>query len=77
MVDSDRSTALEFFSGDMNTDKLNRLFQLLDRLKVCAGQPDEHFVRMISAKKGKILSPHGKVVVYVDHVKVELNGEIY
>ena len=77
MVDSNRSTALKPFSGAMNTDKLNRLLELLDQLKVCAGQPDKHYVHMVSAKKGKILSPHGKVVAYFDRVKVDVNGEIY
>ena len=36
-----------------------------------------HFVKMVSAKKGKIISPDGKVATYVDNYITEINGETY
>ena len=45
----------------MNAEKLTKLLKLLDRLMTCAGQPDDNFVHMVLTKKGKILSPNGKV----------------
>ncbi len=32
---------------------------------------------MVNAKKGKILSPNGKMVCFVDEMVVRLNGEVY
>ena len=55
MVDSNMSTALKPFSGPMNTDKLNRLLELLDQLKVCAGQPDNHYVHKPKKEKYYLL----------------------
>ena len=42
------------------------LLTKLDGLFICAGQPDVHFVKMVAAKKGRIISPDGKVAAYVD-----------
>ena len=61
----------------MNAEKLTQLLKLLDGLKICAGHPEDHFVHMLMAKKGKILSHNGKVAVYVDNTRVELNGQVY
>ena len=38
---------------------------------MCEGQADNHFIRMLTAKKGKVLSNDGKFVAYVD----EANGK--
>ena len=76
-VDTDTCIALKSFAGPLNDDKLSQLLVAIDKLLVCAGQPDDHFVRMILAKKGKILSSNGKVAAYVDNERVELNGELY
>ena len=70
-------SALKAFAGPMSTDKLSQLLLTLDRLPVCAGQPDDHFMHMILAKKGRITSNNGKVVAYVDNAHVELNGDVY
>ena len=43
----------------MSTDKL---LLTLDRLPLCAGQPDDHFMCMILTKKGRITSNNGEVV---------------
>ena len=69
--------ALKAFAGPMSADKLSQLLLTLDQLPLCAGQPDDHFVRMILNKKGTIKSHNGEVVAYIDNAPVELNGSIY
>ena len=54
---------------------LNNLLQLLDRLHVCCGQPDSHFVSMVNAKKGKIISSDGASID--QYTPVAINGEHY
>ena len=76
-IDADTCVALRSFAGPLNGVKLSQLLATVDKLLICAGQPDDHFVRMVLAKKGKILSSNGKVVAYVDNERVELNGELY
>ena len=39
---------------------LVEFLNLLDRLKVCPGHPDERFVEMVEAKKGRLMSKSGK-----------------
>lgn len=53
--------ALNAFVGQLNHTKLSDLLAQLERLKVCCGQPDEHYVKMVVAKKGIIVSPDGKI----------------
>ena len=50
----------------LTAETLSLLLTKLDGLPICAGQPDVHFVKMVAAKKGKIISPDGKVAAYVD-----------
>lgn len=76
-VSIQRCSVLQSFTGNLNCEKLSQILSLLDHLHICAGQPDEHFVKMVVAKKGKILSPNGKVVAAVDKSPVELNGTFY
>ena len=76
-IDADTCVALRSFAGPLNGVKLSQLLATVDKLLICAGQPDDHFVRMVLAKKGKVLSSNGKVVAYVDNERVELNGELY
>lgn len=53
------------------------LISTLDRLKICAGQPDMNFVSMVRAKKGKVLSSDGTVVASVDNMPVDFGGNTY
>ena len=76
-VDSNTSSALKSFTGSTNAEELARLLNLLDGLHICAGHPEDHFVRMLLAKKSKTLSHNGKVAAYVDNTRVELNGQTY
>ena len=48
----------------------------IDQLRVCPGQPDEHFVKLVQKRKGCIKSPDGTLVASLDnHGIVTLNGE--
>lgn len=70
--------ALQTVPQSLTTDSLNNLLKLLDHLHVCCGQPDSHFISMITAKKGKIISSDGKVAANIDqYAPVTLNGEHY
>ena len=62
--------ALQSIPQTLNSESL---MDLLDQLHVCCGQ---HFVSMVNAKKGKIVSSNGQVTASVDHyASVTLNGE--
>lgn len=65
-VDPSKCGALTSFPKALNAESLSRLLTKLDGLSICAGQSDIHFVKMVAAKKGKILSPNGKIAAYVD-----------
>ena len=60
-VEADTCAALKSFVGPLNADKLSRLLVTIDRLRVCTGQPDYHFVRMVLPQKGKVILSDGKV----------------
>ena len=54
---------------------LNHLLSTIDHLHVCAGHPDENFLRMVEDKKGKLISVKGTVAAYIDtNAYVELPG---
>ncbi len=44
---------------------------------ICAGHPDNHFIEMIKAKKGKLLTVGGEIGSYLDDNPVEMNGQQY
>ena len=49
---------------------------LLDKLTVCPGHPDRHFVSMAKDRKGKFLSPSGDVTAYLDrNAAIVINGQ--
>ena len=77
-VDGTSCPLLSNIPETMDASSLNMLLELIDKLNICPGHPDLHFVKMVSAKKGKILSHDGKVSAYVDdNTVVKLNGETY
>ena len=78
LVNFDSCGALHSFSAPMTQEKLSALLSLLDRLIVCCGQPDDHFVKMVvTSKKGKILSPSGKVAAFVDNDMVTFKSILH
>ena len=64
-IDPSKCGALKSFPTKMNSGILSQLLTKWDDLLICIGQPDAHFVKMVAAKKGKIISPSGKVAAYV------------
>jgi hypothetical protein len=71
-------SALESVPSVLNTDSLSQFLSKLDKLNVCIGQPDTHFVDMLVAgKKGKIVSSNGKIACYVDKIPVVVDGQMY
>ena len=76
-LDRSKCSALQSFPATIDSEVLSNLFCKIESLFVCAGHVDIHFVKMVLAKKGKIISPDGKVAAYIDNYAVELNGERY
>ncbi len=62
-----RCTVLDYIPSTLTQDTFSQLLVRLDNLAICVGPPDAHFIRMITAKKGKILSHDGKAVCSVDN----------
>ena len=59
-------------------DTLSSLLSSIDRLGVCAGQPDTHYVQMISAKHGVVKSRNGDISATLDdYASVTFNGEVF
>ena len=60
-------------------NSLQSLILLLDQWSVCPGHPDAQFIRMVEAKKGKLMSKDGKSIVarIDDFSTVYLNGDEY
>ena len=72
-----KCSALVSFPSTLDRNSLSELLSKLDMLRVCPGHPDTHLVRMLRAKKGKIISPEGKIVCFVHSASVEFNGKSY
>ena len=61
----------------LTPQSLENLLNLVDRLNVCIGHPDEHFVRMVSSKNKVLKSQDGSVMAFVDgYAPVVVNGEV-
>ena len=53
------------------------LLHLLDSLNICAGQPDNNFVAMITAKKGVLKARDGSTVATLDkYAPISQNGQV-
>ncbi len=62
----------------LSPDTLNQLVILLNKLHVCAGQPDDKFVKMCEAQKRVFKNTKGEVVAYIDdHASVHFNKESF
>ena len=76
-VNPSKCDMLRSFPAHLNPAQIAKLLSILDKVPLCAGHPDEHFVTMIQAKKGKITSLNGEVIAYLDSSPVEINGTKY
>ena len=54
-VNVSRGSALSAFPSTMTVLYFSQLLSDLNKLSVCAENSDSHFVRMVSAKKGKVI----------------------
>ena len=79
-VDRLMCNPLKSFPAVLHVVDHNNLFQLLaalDKLSICVGHHDEQFIKMIVAKKQKLLSKKGEVVAVLDKMEFESNGKLY
>lgn len=67
---------MESFPGILDTCSLANLLTTLEEHAICAG-PDDHFVELIKAKRGKILSPDGTTAAMLDNTQVQLDRTFY
>ena len=66
-IEAAKFASLSRFPARMSTPStLSQLLSRLDRLTVCSGHPDAHFVSMAKAKKGKFVSSHGELTAFLD-----------
>ena len=50
----------------------------MDKLSICAGQPDNHYIKMVSAKRGLLKSQGGSTIADVDdYATVRMNGYLF
>ena len=63
----------------LNSASLQHLIHVLDTSTICAGHPDEKYVSMLKAKKGKrVIASDGCTRAYLDEQgQVTLNGHLY
>ena len=59
-VDITESGCLSSYPLTINAEALS------NTLSICIGQPNLHLVKVVFAKKGKVSSPDGRIVAYVD-----------
>ena len=63
----------------IDSASLQHLIHVLDTSTICAGHPDEKYVSMLEAKKGKrVIASDGCTSAYLDEQgQVTLNGHVY
>ena len=77
-VTADQCPPLSDIPTHLEANQLQHLLCLLDQLRVCPGHPDDHYVDMVRAKKGKLISTSGDIAAYIDsNAHVQLNGQTY
>ena len=72
---ADQCPPLSDIPTDLEANQLQHLLCLLDQLRVCPGHPDDHYVDMVRAKEGKLISTSGDIAAYIDsnaHVQLVL-----
>ncbi len=77
-VDRTKSNVLNSLPAIIYSSQVTALLSKLDKKgSICAGHPDNHFIEMIKAKKGKLLTVRGEISSYLDDNPVEMNGQQY
>ena len=71
-------SALSSVPSKLTPDSLVDLLNLVDKLSICAGQPDNHYIKMVSAKRGLLKSQDGSTMADVDdYASVKMNGYLF
>ena len=68
---------LSHVPSKLTVKSFKSLLSIVDTCSVCPGHPDPHFINLLEAKKGKLLSKDGSEVAIIDKHGVILNGETY
>lgn len=78
-LDASKCSVLSKVPSTLSTDSLQSFVHTLSQYQVCPGHPDAQFVRMVEAKKGKLVSKDGKSIAAMvdDFSTVYLNGDAY
>ena len=70
--------ALSSFPAELKPETLSNLLKNIDSLGICAGQTDDHFLNMATAKKRVFKSnDDSPVAVIDDYAPVFLNGKCF
>ena len=77
-LDASKCSALNSFGPTIDTKTaLNQLLKLVDTLNICAGHPDQHFLKLADSRKGKFLSVAQSTIATLDaNYPIVLNGQI-
>ena len=77
-VDNENCSALSSVPKCLDVTSLTRLLCMLEKMPVCPGHPEEQFLEMVAARKGRICGRSGDTVAFIDSYSlVHLNGESY
>ena len=77
-VTSTTCQSLSSVPAILSHNDLTSFLTLLDTLRICPGNPDNHFLEMADSRKGKFETQHGATSAVVDsNAHVFLNGEEY
>lgn len=69
---------LKNISERLDRTTLHRLLTLVDKSKVCVGNPDSNFISMLQSKKGVIKTADGTQSAYLDEsMSVHVDGEVH
>ena len=77
-VDAGKCDLLSGIPRNASKGSLVELLKLLDKYTVCPGNPDEGFIKMVEAKKGRLMSKNGTVSGMLDSFSpVFIDGQLY
>jgi len=77
-IDQSKCSLLKSIPIQLSIQTLQSMLSLLDACNICAGHPEEDYVRMAESRKGKLLSLSGNTVVaYVDTLPLVLEGKVF
>lgn len=76
-VNPSNCSALASIPSQLTVHSFLYLHSLVDRLTICVGQPDSHFIAMVTSKKGILKSRDGSAKAKLDDYAPVLNGEVF